>query len=98
MMAPVFIDVAKVDLEKHLPHLVDFWENNLFKANGYNRNVKQMHLDLNAKIALTASHFENWLTLLKEAIDENYFGEKANELFRKASNIAQIMQIKIQHV
>ena len=35
----IFTDIAKIDLESHLPHLFDFWENILLKPNGYKRNV-----------------------------------------------------------
>ena len=76
----IFTEVAKLDLEKHLPMLTNFWNNALFHTGGYKNNVAQIHKDLNDKETLTPAHFKRWLFLLEETIDENYKGEFAEKM------------------
>ncbi len=49
----IFTDIAKIHLDTHLEHLSNFWENTLLTSNNYNKNVLQVHLELNKKINLT---------------------------------------------
>lgn len=91
----IFTDVAKLDLEKHLPSLTNFWENILLKANGYKKNVMDIHLKLNEKEHLKPEHFTHWLALLSQTVLNNYEGEKANQMLQTANNIATVMQYKI---
>ncbi len=81
----IFNDVAKINLEEHLPSLTNFWENMLFQPNGYRKNVMGIHLDLNAKEKLQPQHFERWLSLLNETVRENYEGEKVEMMLDRAN-------------
>ena len=92
----IFIEVAKIDLEKHLPHIVDFWEQNLLNTGNYSNNVLKIHFDLNDKIPLTAAHFTIWLNYFYETIDSLFSGEKAEMMKTRALSIATVMQIKLQ--
>ena len=91
----IFTDVAKINLEEHLPHLVDFWEQALFHIGGYRKNVMQLHLDLNAKEAITEKHFEIWLATFNAAVDSLFVGENAENAKTRALSIATIMKIKL---
>jgi len=91
----IFTDVAKINLEEHLPHLVDFWEQALFHTGGYRKNVMQLHLDLNAKEKLTNAHFEVWLNHFDTTVDSLYAGENAENAKTRALSIATIMKIKL---
>lgn len=91
----IFTDIAKIDLESHLPHLFDFWENILLKPNGYKRNVLKVHLDLNEKVKLSTTHFESWLSLFSATVDELFEGIIANNAKNKALSIATVMQTKL---
>lgn len=91
----IFTEIAKIDLESHLPHLFDFWENILLKPNGYKRNVLKVHLDLNEKVQLSLEHFESWLTLFQTTVDELFEGLVANNAKNKALSIATVMQTKL---
>ena len=94
----VFTDVAKIDLEQHLPHIVDFWEQSLFGNNGYRNNVMQIHLDLNSKEKLTQAHFTTWLDHFEASTDSLFSGVNAEKLKTRAVSIATVMQIKMhQH-
>ena len=39
LLGPVFLDVAHLDLEAHLPVMCDFWETVLFRPGLYRRNA-----------------------------------------------------------
>src|SRR6188474_1405657 len=73
----LFTDVAKINLEHHLPVLVNFWESVLFQADTYRKNAMQPHMDLHSKSPLQPQHFETWLKYFKESVDELFEGEKA---------------------
>ncbi|WMX12109.1 MULTISPECIES: group III truncated hemoglobin [unclassified Aureispira] len=94
-IAFIFIDVAQIDLDKHFPHLFDFWENILLTPNGYKRNVLKVHLDLNQKVPLRQEHFERWLELFTNTVDELFEGTVANNAKNKALSIATVMQTKL---
>src|SRR4051812_10308163 len=62
----IFTDVAKLDLEHHLPIIGDFWESLLFGTPVYQkhgRNPMLVHKDLHLKSRLTREHFERWLEI-----------------------------------
>lgn len=91
----IFTDIARLDLEQHLPTIVSFWESSLFQIRGYQGNPMLKHLALNQKIALEKHHFERWLELWTSTVDENYTGVMAEEAKYKARMIAQLMMHKI---
>jgi hemoglobin len=91
----IFNDVAKVNWEKHLPVMYDFWESIIFLSNKYAGNPMVVHTHLNSRIQLTKKHFERWLKLFSETIDELFEGNKAMLAKEKARNIANIIEIKI---
>lgn len=93
----IFTDVAQLDLKSHLPSLTNFWENMLLNGNGYKKDVMNIHLQLYQKEKLKPEHFERWLQLLSETVNERFLGETANKMLKNAGNIAKMMQIKIKN-
>ena len=91
----IFTDVAKIDLELHLPRIVDFWEQNILGTGSYRANVLKIHLDLNDQIVLNATHFKTWLSHFNATIDAQFAGEKAELMKTRALSVATVMQIKI---
>ncbi len=91
----IFTDVAKINLEEHLPNLTSFWNNALFHVGGYKNNLIQIHKDLNTKEPLTEQHFERWLMLLNTTIDEHFEGEIVNKMKLVAKQVALTIKIKL---
>jgi hemoglobin len=91
----LFTDVAKIDLDHHLPVLVDFWEMVLFQSDSYRKNAMQPHMVLHQKSPLQKAHFDTWLTYFKSTVDELFEGEKAFLAKERATSVATVMQIKI---
>jgi hemoglobin len=92
----LFTDIAKINLDHHLPVLVDFWDNILFGADSYRKNAMQPHMDLHAKSPLLPHHFDTWLLYFSQTVDELFEGEKAFMAKERALSIATIMKIKIK--
>ena len=92
----IFTDIAKLNLEAHLPSLTNFWENMLLQPNGYKKDVMGIHLKLNELEKLQPQHFKRWLFLLAETVNENFKGEKADTMVSRANSIASVMQIKMK--
>ncbi len=95
----LFTEVAKLDLEHHLPIIVDFWEMVLFQTinfqEKYGRSPMQVHLKLNEKSPLKKEHFTRWLRLFNETIDKSFAGENADLAKMRAVSIANTMLIKV---
>src|SRR3954452_739843 len=76
----IFTDVAKLDLEHHLPIIGDFWETMLFRTGDYSRhgrNPLQVHGELARRTPLLPEHFERWLEIFNKSTDELFAGETA---------------------
>jgi hemoglobin len=97
-LRPIFIDVAKIDLEEHFPILADFWEGILFQNMKYKRNAMEPHLALHEKHPLKAIHFKLWLHYFNESMNELYAGEKAELAKERAKSIALLMEVKVNQM
>jgi hemoglobin len=91
----IFNDIAKVNWEKHLPVMYDFWESIVFSTGNYTRNPMLVHLQLNRLVPLTKQHFDQWLKLFTQTVDELFEGNNATLIKERALNIATIIQSKI---
>ena len=90
----IFTDVAKLDLDHHLPIIGDFWETLLFRTGDYSRhgrNPLAVHKELDAKTPLEPRHFERWLKIFGETVDELFEGPTADLIKLRASAIAARM-------
>lgn len=94
----IFTDVSKINLESHLPKIIDFWNLSLFGKGDYSNNVMKIHLDLNAEEKLKGEHFKSWLNHFYNTVDENFSGKNAEIIKTKALSIATVMQIKMHKV
>ncbi len=90
----LFTDVAKINLDRHFPVLVDFWDSILFHSDTYHKNAMQPHMDLHQKSPLAKHHFETWLGYFKTTVDELFAGDNAFIIKERATSIATVMQIK----
>lgn len=90
----IFTDVAKLDLETHLPVIGDFWETILFQTGAYSRYGRtplSVHGELNEKTPLLFDHFLRWLELFEASVDEEFAGENADFIKSRAHAIANRM-------
>ncbi len=95
LIGTIFNDIAKVNWEEHLPVMYDFWENTLFYTGSYAGNPVEAHKNVNLAYPLKAAHFNRWLHIFNETVDELFEGEKAVLAKQRANSIATIIQIKL---
>lgn len=88
LLGPIFRDVARMDLEAHLPVMCDFWQTVLFRAGLYRRNALQVHADLHAVFPLSSEGFARWLSLWTATVDDHFQGDKAELAKTQAARIA----------
>jgi hemoglobin len=90
-----FTTVVQVSWAIHIPIIISFWDGILFGDSGYKGNIIIKHIELNRLSNLKPEHFNRWLQLWAQIINENFIGPKANEAISRANSIAAIMQLKI---
>ncbi len=93
----IFTDVAKLNLEAHIPVICDFWETVLLGNMVYRGSVVSKHIELHRKSALRPAHFERWLSIWLIVVDGMHVGEKAEEMKKRASLMAELMKHKINY-
>jgi hemoglobin len=84
-----------LDLLDHLPTMYDFWENILFRTGAYKGGMMYKHLMLNARKPLKPEHFQRWLELFTQTVDEYFAGEHADTMKQFAFSVANTMTARI---
>jgi hemoglobin len=85
----IFTDVAKLDLEAHVPKIASFWETILLGAQSYGGGAFRPHAVLHERAGLRAAHFERWLVLWRTTVDELFAGERAELAKSHAQRVAR---------
>ena len=92
-----FTKVAPLQMETHMPLIVDFWETIIFGKAKYKGNVLEVHQHIHHLSAFKEEHFTRWVSLFKQTIDELYSGTQAEMVKQRAESIATVMKIKLLH-
>ncbi len=90
-----FTDVIKLDWEKHIPIMCDFWETILLDEIKYKGNPIVKHIELDRKSKLKTIHFNQWFFLWKTTIKETFKGTRADEAIKRATLMKELMLYKI---
>jgi hemoglobin len=91
----IFTDVAKLDLEAHVPKIASFWETILLGARSYGGGAFRPHAQIHAKSPLREGHFERWLTLWRETVDELFAGPRAELAKAHAERVAAAFHARL---
>ena len=94
LIGEFFTDVVPFDLRHHLPVIGDFWESVLLGTQAYrkhNRSPLQLHAELDALEPLHPEHFDRWLELFRETVDELFTGPRADIAKLRSAMIAKRM-------
>jgi len=91
-LAPIFVDVAEIDLAVHLPHIKDYWCKLLLGERGYQRHTMNIHRQLHGKRPLHPGDFQRWLGFFTATVDDYFAGPNAERAKQVAANIAANME------
>jgi hemoglobin len=94
----IFVDVAKLDLEAHVPKITDFWETVLLGVQSYHGGAFRVHAELNAKVPLRAGHFERWLHIWRTTVDELLVGRTASLAKSHADRVGRAFFQRIEAI
>ena len=87
----IFNDFAKINWVTHLLIMYSFWSKLLLGEGDYRGNPFQKHIPL----PIESHHFDRWVELFKQNIDEQFIGEIAEEAKLRAENIAYVFDNKL---
>ena len=91
VLGPVF-EAAHVDWPHHIATLVDFWEWQLLGGREYVGNPLRAHAPVHGRTPFTEEHYERWLTLFSETVDEDAVGPVAEQAKVRAGKMAAAMR------
>lgn len=93
----IFTDVAQLDLEAHIPVIASFWETILLDAQTYGGGAFGVHAELHRKAGgLRKEHFERWLVLWCQTVDELFDGPLAAAAKVHALRVANAFHGRLQ--
>jgi hemoglobin len=96
-LAPIFMDVAEVDLEVHLPHIKNYWCKLLLGEKTYSRHTMNIHRQLHGKRPLSQEDFQRWLETFVNTVDAHFSGERTERAKRVAAAIAANMSRALEN-
>lgn len=94
LIGPIFDEVIRDRWGVHLEKMYTFWQTILFEEHTYFGSPFPPH----AKLPVSAIHFEQWVTIFNQNMDNLFEGPKADEAKWRAEKMAQMFQIKIEHI
>jgi hemoglobin len=86
---------ADLNLNVHLPVIVDFWEKVLFGKQVYFGNPLSVHLQLNERYPLKFEHFVRWFEIFALTVDKLFAGKTAENAKLRAKMIAHSLNQRI---
>lgn len=95
LIGPVFDETVGDHWDRHLDIMYRFWQTVLLE-NGktYFGNPFMKH----APLPIFEKHFQRWLYLWKETLQENYTGPLADEAFVRAEKMADVFLVKLDSI
>ena len=96
LLGPIFDDVARVNWEVHLPHLVSFWQTVLFGNGGFRGNPMAAHLRLARLTEMDWPRFERWTTLFSQTVNALFQGDQATRIQMAAREMARAFHSRIR--
>lgn len=90
-----FTSVVQLNFDAHMPVMYNFWQSVLLGTTGYSGNTMGIHLALDKKSPMQPHHFEQWLKLWTETVNDLFDGPIATTALARARNVAALMQHKV---
>lgn len=91
LIGPIFNN-AIADWPPHLEKMYAFWNAALFGVQGFRGNPFAKH----APLPIGAAHFDRWLLLFGQTIDENFEGTMAEDAKKRAGLMGAMFLSRLQ--
>lgn len=88
----IFNNVIQDRWPEHLEKMYRFWQTVLLDEHTYYGSPFVPH----AKLPVDKVHFDQWLKLFDETVDENFIGEKAERAKWQGQRMAEMFHSKIE--
>jgi len=93
LLSPIFNEVIKDNWPAHLEKMYGFWQTILLDVQAYTGSPFLKH----AKLPIEKEHFDTWISLFYETVDEHFIGEKATEAKWRAARMSEMFQYKLDY-
>jgi hemoglobin len=93
-LGPVFNQVIKDKWPEHLSKMVSFWQTILLYEHTYSGSPFPPH----AKLPIEKSHFDTWVDLFQQTVDNLFAGEKADAAKARAVILGVTFSSKLQYI
>lgn len=93
LLGGIFQEVIQDKWPEHLQKMYRFWQTVLLKEHTYYGSPFPPH----AKLPVTKAHFDRWLKLFRETVDQHFEGQKAEEAKWRAEKMAEMFHAKIKY-
>ena len=93
LIGPIFASKVNGDWDEHLDKMYRFWQTVLLGEHTYKGSPFPPH----ARLPIEERHFERWLSLFEETLNEHFTGEKKDEALWRAEKMAKMFQSKLEY-
>ncbi|MGI8892767.1 MAG: group III truncated hemoglobin [Bacteroidia bacterium] len=93
ILQDIFNNIIQDRWPEHLEKMYRFWQTVLLQEHTYFGSPFMPH----EKLPVDKEHFDRWLKLFHETVEENFSGEKADEAKWRAGKMAEMFHYKIQY-
>lgn len=93
LLKDIFDAIIEDRWPEHLEKMYTFWQTILLEEHTYYGSPFGPH----ASMPIELNHFERWLKLFYETIDENFSGPTAEEAKERAEKMASMFLAKIEY-
>ena len=94
LIGPVFLKVIPDDWQPHLNKMYAFWNAVLFGVSGFKGNPFAKH----APLPIEQEHFDRWLVLFYETIDNHFEGAVAEDTKKRAGIMAEMFLYRLRNM
>lgn len=93
LLADIFNHRIGDKWSEHLEKMYRFWQTVLLEEHTYFGSPFLPH----ANLPVEKSHFERWLSLFNETVNENFIGQKAEKAKWQGARMAEMFLSKIEY-
>ena len=94
LLGPIFNGIIGDNWPAHLTKMYGFWQTLLLDTPAYSGSPFLKH----AKLPIAKEHFDRWIELFNETVDEHFAGVKADEAKWRAARMSEMFQYKLDYL